>query len=310
MGTQWTDMIIDLYSSEFTYVGMLKNRIKQILGRELRGPQSVIRSLVAGVQQHGVEIRMNDPACRSGIACIISNAGVLTWALNQKKKGRIKYIIAGPDTGMPLDRNRQIFDSAIDRYIVPAPWVADFCCSFGEELRSRIRVWPAGVATIPDTELQSHRQGIIVYRKNAPDHVTAAVIQTFIDRNIPHVIFEYGNFQHTKYLDALKAAAGMVYLSVSESQGLALHEAWMCDVPTLVYNGSHLRNNVYEWLGTSPAPYLTPTCGVMFANIGEFPSRLKYFLDHRLAFQPRDYHLQNFTDAIAAKKYLQLIKEL
>ena len=102
----------------------------------------------------------------------------------------------------------------------------------------------------------------------------------------------------------------MVFLSQSESQGLALNEAWMLDVPTLVYNGSHMKARGYEFAESSPAPYLSPQSGLFFFGESDFLPRLDEFLARVTQFTPRLYHEQNFTDGICAQKLLNILNTL
>ena len=87
----------------------------------------------------------------------------------------------------------------------------------------------------------------------------------------------------------------MVYLTESESQGIALHEAWMAGVPTLVWNRGFYFYKGYRWQDEKiPAPYLTPECGSFFKDEIDFENRLGVFLKDYQNFAPRPYSLLNF----------------
>jgi hypothetical protein len=52
----------------------------------------------------------------------------------------------------------------------------------------------------------------------------------------------------------------MIYFSSTESQGIAMQEAWSYDVPTLVYSQPYyfIKNKRFN---ASSSPYLTKYCG-------------------------------------------------
>ena len=58
-----------------------------------------------------------------------------------------------------------------------------------------------------------------------------------------------------------------VFLSSSESQGIALAEAWSMNVPTFVWNPKPKELNGRYFPSVDSAPYLTPET--------EFPGKLK-----------------------------------
>ena len=101
----------------------------------------------------------------------------------------------------------------------------------------------------------------------------------------------------------------MIYLSESESQGLALQEAWIRNVPTLVWDGGYWQCGKYKWQGSSSAPYLTKDCGMFFKGKEDFINKFETFLKNLPNFQPREYSLENFTDETATKNYLKIIND-
>ncbi len=117
-------------------------------------------------------------------------------------------------------------------------------------------------------------------------------------------------FEPAEYRDRLDRAALGVFLSTFETQGIALAEAWSMNVPTLVWDP---RGDA-EWLGrrfrsASSAPYLTPATGVAFGDIADLKPALDLALRSLDSFQPRDWVLENMTDAVCSKRLYELIKE-
>jgi len=102
----------------------------------------------------------------------------------------------------------------------------------------------------------------------------------------------------------------MIYLVESESQGLALAEAWLRNVPTFVWNRGYWQYGNYSWRDDKiSAPYLTDECGLFFRDYNDFKEKLPLFLTKLSQFQPRKYALNNFIDVITTRKYLEIINE-
>ncbi len=301
---------IYLYNESFFFRNRIKIAAKNFLGRNFGGPQSVNGNLVAGLLKLGLDININN--AKSGpVVCVVNGADVLTWAIEQKKRGIIKKILAGPNIAMPQDSGGIIFNEYIDVLLVPCQWAKDFCLSYCPNFEAKIKIWPSGVKTLPAGEIAKTSSGkCLIYQKNGSAQLLKVVESTLQARSIPYTVVTYGSYSPESYIDSLKDSDFLIFLSQSESQGLALHEAWMMDVPTLVWNGGHMKQGGYEWESSSPAPYLTKDCGMFFSSQDEFGPILEEFLGRLKNFHPRNYHLSNFTETLAAKKYLEILYKL
>src|SRR5262249_8827441 len=101
------------------------------------------------------------------------------------------------------------------------------------------------------------------------------------------------------------------FLSSSESQGLALLEAWMANVPTLVWNVGEVGVKGYKIKDDKlAAPYLSQSSGIFFKGHADFSEKLEFFLNNITNFQPRKYAMENFTDKIAAEKFLNIVNSI
>ncbi len=307
------EMKLNLYSENFIFQNRLKNFVKTFFGVQNRGPQSVLNSLVRGLNVCNIDYALNqNPVPSSAItACVINGPQTLLWALKQKRQGKIKRIIAGPNISMPEDFNRLILNPEIDVFIVPCKWAENFCASFDPNIRSRIKIWAAGVETLPENVVLKEPSGkVLIYQKNAPDVLLSNIKKELEKKSIPSVTLVYNKHSREEYLNKLKEVDFAIFLSQSESQGLALHEAWMMNVPTLIWNGGHMRFGHYEWLESSAAPYLDEQAGMFFPSQQLFSSSLDIFLQKLSQFTPRDYHLANFTDEITTKNYLKILNSI
>ncbi|MEN9649270.1 MAG: hypothetical protein RL094_237 [Candidatus Parcubacteria bacterium] len=278
---------------------------------KVRGPASVVRSLSVGLQEQGVPFRMDTyPTSPSDVVHVVSGVQTLKEALALKRKGAFRTLVAGPTiTISPLDHKKLLDNPLIDMLIVPSPWVRDFYIYQIPSLKDKIKVWAAGVVDpgVPPIP-RSKRLQVLIYQKNAPEELVKAVMNDLSARDIPFTVVHYGFFKQEDFYRKLESSAFMIYLSESESQGLALHEAWIRDVPTLVWNRGFWEHEDFYWKDTKiSAPYLMASCGYFFKDESDFGTQLQKLTEHYSRLRPRAYSLEHFTDTVATKKYLTLM---
>lgn len=200
---------------------------KKFSGR-VRGPEAVLGSLVRGLDSIGnFPFQINPTPNQfinqsNGIVHIISNANALSWAIEQKKSGKIKKILAGPTLAItPFDHKNILQDPNIDIILVPSEWVKDFYTSLAPVIAPKIRVWASGVVETP----ASDKSGApIFYIKNEDQKLIDSVTKTLEKSGRRFQVLRYGNFKKPLFTALLKSAPWMIYLGKSESQGLALHQ--------------------------------------------------------------------------------------
>ncbi len=288
-------------------VGYIKSRLKQV-SRRTRGPRAVAQSLLRGLNELGVSYKYNPVRVpQDAVVGVLSSVEGLRWAIQAKKEGKIKKIIAGPNIAMPKEHNGIIFSEQVDTLLAPSGWAKDWLASLAPTRAQALSIWAAGVETAPITKLSSERGTFIVYQKKCPTALFEYIISELQKRGLPYKVVRYGAYSRRAYLSELNRAKALIFLSESESQGIAIHEAWMMDVPTLVWDRRLFKAGDYEWMGASSAPYLSDEVGIEFKDEQELSVKLDSFLKKLDTFRPRAYHLQNFTDRKAAEEYLKLI---
>lgn len=301
--------MINIYTENFYFSARLKNAAKLLLGKSARGPQAVLGSLKRGLGELGVQYQVDLSAKEGGAyaASVLSGAKTLRWAIEQKRAGRIKSLTAGPNIAVtPFDFGGLMASPEIDTILVPSDWNKRWWVSLNPSLEQKIKVWAAGVKDFG--ELCQPEGQCLVFKKNVPENIFLSVTRFLKKLNMPFAILEYGHFFAEQYHNLLAKSKFMVYLTESESQGIALHEAWMAGVPTLVWDRGFYSYKGYRWQDEKiPAPYLTPECGLFFKDEIDFKNQLGVFLENYKNFTPRPYSLLNFTDVICAKRYLDLI---
>ncbi|MBL4668385.1 MAG: hypothetical protein JKY30_03890 [Flavobacteriales bacterium] len=100
---------------------------------------------------------------------------------------------------------------------------------------------------------------------------------------------------------ALQKASFVVYFVEQESQGIALQEIWATDTPTFVWNPEIWMYNNINYACTS-APYLSEYTGSFFKTKEDYSQLLHQPLSHK--YSPKKWVLENMTDAICAKAFM------
>lgn len=295
----------------------LKSDLKNLRGQR-RGPKAVLESLTRGLNIIGQQFEINPPLRKKfDIVHIISGIDALRWAISEKKKGNINSLVAGPNLVVTPDEEDGIIqDPAIDIILQPSKWTVDLFASIAPAISGKIKSWPAGVEMIPHSAKPINSTlNCVIYKKSAPEKAFDEVVSELNKSGISHTTVVYGTFTPQGFYKLLEKADFMVYLSASESQGLALQEAWVRDIPTLVYQGTRWHFKGHTWADQAlSAPYLTPQAGMFFGASGEasggsegFNAVLKTFVSNLQNFKPREYVENTLSDEKSARIYTSLI---
>lgn len=311
----------------------LKSLARKIL-QKTRGPEGVLLSLKRGLDELKVPYKINTQPKTGDIVNVLSNISALRYAIEQKQKGKISQLIAGPNlVVMPDEHNKILASAEIDKILTVSPWVKDLYNQVLPEITPKLHIWPAGVqvpkvykvSAIPETGIQptekirasQDRSSCIVFKKNVSVSVFEKVIQTLNSKSIPYTVFEYGNFKQPEYFAALEKNDFMIYLQEFESQGIALQEAWVRNVPTLVWNkGFYTSPRGHIVTGNVAAPFLSEQSGALFSELDleneNFAAQLDSFIAKMKSdspFTPRQYSIEHLSDKASAEIYMDIINK-
>jgi hypothetical protein len=197
---------------------------------------------------------------------VLSGIDHLKKCIVLKKKNKIKTLLAGPNlVTVPSEHNYIIFSKHIDRILVPSYWVKRLYLSYKKNCKN-ISIWFSGVKVF---NLQNNnRNKVLIYLKNKNIFYDKC-INYLTKNNINFQIIKYGSFSQKKYYEFLKESRVLIYFSLSESQGIAMQEAWSKNVPTLVYKQSFLIYGKRRFRSSS-SPYLNKNCGYFFKMISKY----------------------------------------
>lgn len=267
------------------------------------GPQAVEDSLLRGLTAHNIPYTRNAAQPTGSVALVLSGVDALTSQLQRRKAGKIQKLLAGPNiVTTPHEAHAILCDTAIDHILVPSQWVADYYTSVAPTIAEKIVVWPAGVASAA----ASTRERIALIYNKHPDAALSSEAAAAADTAGYEVhTISYGSHTRKAYLEALTRADVVVYISPSESQGIALQEAWMRDVPTFVHYTGITETSSFTWQDPLiNAPYLTDQFGALYHNMDE----LSKLLSDTKRFHPKQLCETLLSDTATVEKLLPFVQ--
>lgn len=286
-------------------------RLLRTLTKRNRGPSSVTTSLMRGLDELSYDYKLNPTREEIGTADTVwvnESIDALYYAITNREKYR--HLIVGPNLVVTTSESESIItDTRIDTILQPSEWTKDFMTSQESTLENKVQIWPAGVS-IPESNTQKKTSDVLLFIKNDVEDSLLEKIQTLLQKeNLSFTILHYGTFKQSDYFSMLNKTKFLIYLSNSESQGLALQEAWVRDVPTLVFNRGYFEYKEYTFKNDKiSAPYLTKQTG-MFFNSNNFEEVFYDFINDLKKFTPKQYVIDNLSDKVCAQKFLQIISE-
>jgi glycosyltransferase involved in cell wall biosynthesis len=159
----------------------------------------------------------------------------------------------------------------------------------------------------------------LIYDKIFPDAEKAApafkpaLLAELQARNLTCEVIRYGEYVPKDFQKALSRCKAMIFLSETESQGIAYQECLSSGVPVFAWNrGWWLDPLNAAKIPASSVPYFDDRCGMKFDGLPQFKERLGEFMEklHAGKFSPRDYILENLTLEKCAQRYLDILEEV
>lgn len=312
-------LILSNESIEFLFVDLVKRKLSfsydflKTFHRARRGPKVVAENLLKELNMqkdiHWSFCFRNIPIKKSinstFILWVVNDVDDLRWAIENKERIGAKELWAGPNLVVVPQESEGILNcNEIDRIIVPCAWVKEVYERESRDLIGKTNIWPVGVDTkfwLPSNQGIKNKENstILIYNKEQEDLCNK--ISPILNNYGKVEVIKYGEYKINEYKQALNNAAFMVWLSMSESQGLALLEALSMNVPVLAWDSSfwlyyskELKKE-FVYHNSSSSPYFSSQCGLKFKSLDEFEKILTNF-KHKMdkfEFKPRDYLFEN-----------------
>jgi hypothetical protein len=225
-----------------------------------------------------------------------------------KKQGRVKMILAGPNLVTRANEfNGLIASNAVDICIVPSLWVQKAYEEDMPSLKGKIRVWFAGIDTEYWRPTPRLKDKVLVYWKTEPVLFCEQVECCIKEKGFDPFRVHYGKYTKEQFKTYLDQSLFAVFISISESQGLALAECWSMNVATLVWNPQTMQAHGRIYSEVSACPYLTSQTGKDWQQL----SHLELLLNNHDSwlYQPRQWVLENMTYKHSAERMITIIKE-
>lgn len=300
-------------------IKMFLNREKTILysGTKLKygGHPAVTRSLIEGLQKLNANFNYNPLKFEhiGDVVIVLSGIKALKQAIKFKKKGKIKKLLAGPNLMVYGDDEDNILASSeIDICLVPSNTVKNNYETDNPELVGKIKVWPAGIDETywsPVEKEKYNGRNVLIYQKNANEQLYFLVEDKLKYYHWDPIKIIYGRYKPDDFKKYLSKSRFAVFLSQSESQGIALAEAWAMNVPTLSWNPQEptYLNNKKIFHDNSSCSFLSKDTGLEWRVISDFENILKKINELIDGFEPRKWVLSNMTDTVTSKCLINIV---
>lgn len=280
------------------------------------GHVGVNRSIQRGCELTGIQYNWN-PQDQNEIyptVVVLAGEGYVRSAINLKQKGIIKKLLVGPNIFVRSCEGGGIMGHpAVDVCLVPSDWVRIAYEQDNPALIGRIAVWPVGVDVehwSPSGQMQCEKKNVIVYWKTESEFFIQQIARCLQSCGWNSIIVRYGYYNQQRYKELLDHAVFAVFVSISESQGLALAESWSMNIPTIVWDQQYLAAHGREYHIVSSCPYLSKATGVRWKTMSEFEDILKNMQNLLLQYSPRAWILEHMTDEKAICNLMKIIDRI
>lgn len=272
----------------------------------------VTNSIIKGLSELHVPYNINPPIEHVGeVVWVLASPSALAETIELKRQKKINYILAGPNLMVsPSEHNKILTSELIDYVVVPSDEVQLFYKYDEPSIADRLRTWYAGV----DHEYWSpgnHTKDIVlIYWKTEPHEFCLQVQNVLRKYGWNTQIIRYTQYNIEQYKSLLNRSLFAVFISRSESQGLALAESWAMNVPVLAWNPQLWQAYGRESSFISSCPYMNDFVGKTFKSIEDLEYLLQNISSIIYTCQPRQWVLHNMTNAISAEMAVNLINTL
>ncbi len=288
-------------------------KFELLFRRPVTGHFAVTRSLLRGLKLLREAHTFNPPVdfLNYPDVVVLADVAALRHYIQLKKKGKIRKLFAGPNLVVRSNEENSILASDyIDKVIVPSEWVKNAYVKDTPEIAGKVAVWAAGVNeeefTAPENPIK--RFDYLVYLKSDEKEIAEEVKKRIATAGYNFAEISYGDYSKEQYREQLKASRFLLFISRSESQGLALAEAWAMDVPTIVWDPGEVTIKGMQYENPSSCPYLTEKTGLRFRDAAGFSAILEKLNEIKNGFSPRRWLLENMTDKLAAVNLLKIFE--
>jgi glycosyltransferase involved in cell wall biosynthesis len=306
------------YSRKFKYLGFTNAS---------KGPSSVLASIINGCQELKVKHRIFDSESLSKLLKSDIPGGdylIVNWTLAEEKliyllnSLRGRRVVIGPNISFSMDTVDLLLSNPelYHWFIVPSVQVLEKWQNENLERRNlKFKIWQSGIDTgYWSANGNKARDSILIYIKGEVNPKELNLVVTHLkENNYKFEIIKYGEYSRDEFRLSLSHSKCAIWLANTESQGLALLEAWSCGVPTLVRVKCSANHEMKEECINERtfAPYLNESRGRYLHSVQNIEFQIKHFLDFVESQEKYNINCSNsvsviFSDRSRTSELLQM----
>jgi len=296
----------------FIKEGLLHQDWKAVFkNRKVGGSVSIPRTLSETLTKMNEEFLYNPETLPKKIkdVWIFKDVRILKKAIQWKKEGKIDKLIVGPFIcNHPSEYNQITLSKEIDSLVFFSEWHKVMFEHYSSPLKNAT-IWFSGVDINKWKPSNIVKQKCLIYYKTPNSKLLNVVYNKLNQSNIEPILLKYGSYTPEGYKTALDQAQFCIFISVTETQGVALLESWSMNVPTLVWNSAIWEYQGFKYEKASSCPYLNSKLGLDFKGIKDFEITFDSFLNKINDFTPREIVSNNFKTTDSAERFIKILSE-
>ena len=291
---------------------------RNLLLRQSRGPNTVYQSVISALKDTQIEYKLISESKLKEKAREGSTVFIPQWSGKIEDLFKLLQVshlnvTLGPNIDLKLRELSNFLTQnslSYKNFLVPSSWVKNIYQNVPLTKEIRLRVWPAGVNTEYWKPKTIHnRKRLLIYIKGETNFYVNGVLKLLTELYGSRlIIVEYGKYSTRQYKSFLEDSFAAIWLAGTESQGMALAEAWAMDVPTLVRESNERNIFGKSWIA-SAAPYLSDSTGSFFNENEDFLAQYDLFLENISGFKPRDWVILNQSYSTQILSLRQILEE-
>lgn len=244
------------------------------------------------------------------VVWVVTNRNALKQAIDLKKNGKIKTILAGPNFVVIPSEEPLLKHPMVDAMIVHSQETEDLYALDEPALLGRLRSWFVGVDPSFWDPLPCEKSNtVLVYWKSESESFCSTVENILKEYGWNPIRIKYGSYKLDHYRQLLNKSQFAVFISKSESQGIALAESWAMDVPTIVWNPQEWQYKQHKF-PLSSCPYLSSSTGLVWKSFNDFREILKNIKIRLPHFSPRMWAIEHMSDKASAECFLTIVNSI
>ena len=156
-----------------------------------------------------------------------------------------------------------------------------------------ICIVPTGIVSekiLDNLKNKDRNTDCLIYFKNRDRIDLENVINFLNSRSIDFKLFEYGKYKNIDLIKTAKKSGFCVLVNGAESQGIAMQEILMTNLPIYAWN---LQDDINNF--ASSVPYFDSGCGMIVNNFDEFTNNFDEFINKLNSFKPSSLIKEKLT---------------